>query len=67
MDIKITCICGKKSTLRRGRSINCPNCHAFLKVDGVTPIVRIPEDTIEERKSNGSPVMLKCPVGWEVR
>jgi hypothetical protein len=64
MDVKITCICGKKSMLRNGRKINCPKCGALLKVNGVTPIVRIPEDSLEERRGNGKPVILKRPTGW---
>ena len=63
MNARITCICGKKTKVSNGRKVNCPNCGALLKMDGVIPIVRIPEDSIQERKANGKPVMLRRPVG----
>ncbi len=63
MNVKITCICGKKTKFDDGRKVNCSKCGALLKMDGVTPIVRIPESSLKERKENGKPVMLRRPLG----
>jgi hypothetical protein len=61
--VSIRCICGKATTFEygNGRPKVCPRCGASVRLDGATPVVRIPEDSVQERKDNGSPVILKRP------
>lgn len=61
--ITIRCICGRKHGFDYGekRARVC-SCGATVRMKNITPVVRVPENTIDERKKNGGRVVLKRPV-----
>jgi hypothetical protein len=57
----VRCICGKKNRVEQGAGkVRCA-CGALVWADDTRPWVRIPEDSLAERKSNGKPVILRRP------
>lgn len=58
----VICICGEQvDDVRRGYK-RCPYCSAELKVNKGVPTVRIPENSLDERKRNGKPVNSSRPL-----
>jgi hypothetical protein len=65
LSMPMRCICGcnvRNVVLGRKRWRVCPSCGALCKIDlNFTAWVRIPEDSIEERRANGKRVILRRP------
>lgn len=64
MNVFIRCICGQKNKVpASGKKVTCRACGAGLRIDGIRPVVSIPEDSIDERKKNGKRIILRRPQG----
>lgn len=57
----IHCVCGRKNQVTQGGGKRRCKCGALVWADDTRPWVRIPEDSLEERKGSGKPVILKRP------